>query len=152
MRRVGGLGSDDDGTNLRKRENVARQRGGDDDSMLLGLILLQRDRPTMVMMAFLRGGSWDGGVSNGPRAAGSPTGRTIRMMMMMMMTMMGLMVLKSPAIGGGPATSRRGSPTLVLPPKFVGVGMLAREAQGPHKGTASAYAFLNAARGHDAVP
>ncbi len=42
MRQVSGTGSDDDGTDLRKRENVARQRSGDNDTMLPGSFLLQR--------------------------------------------------------------------------------------------------------------
>ncbi len=44
MRRVSGTGSDDDGTDLRRRENVARQRNGDDDTVLPGSVLLQRAR------------------------------------------------------------------------------------------------------------
>ncbi len=47
MRQVSGAGSDDDRTDatLKKRENVARRRRSDDDTILPGLILLQRDLP-----------------------------------------------------------------------------------------------------------
>ncbi len=47
VRRNGGLGSDNDRTDetLRERENVARERSGDNDRLLLGLILLQRIPP-----------------------------------------------------------------------------------------------------------
>ncbi len=131
MRQVSGQGSDLDRTErtLREEENAAGERGGDDDSMLLGLILLQRDLPAslvtrsgdanvtagwdfrqpghgaalvmMVMMAVLRGGSRDGIVRSGTRAADSPTGRTIRMMMTIW-----LMSFKYHAIGGGPMRTK----------------------------------------------
>ncbi len=43
MRQRSGPSSDDDGTDetLRERKNVARERSGDNDGMLLGSILLQ---------------------------------------------------------------------------------------------------------------
>ncbi len=97
MRQVSGTGSDDDGTDLRKRENVARQRSGDDDTMLPGPNLLQRNLPArlvfhagegmmatvwargradrgaammmMVMLAAPRGGLGDGSVRSGRRSA-----------------------------------------------------------------------------------
>ncbi len=44
VRQIGGLSSDNDRTDetLRERENVARERSGDNDRLLLGLILSQR--------------------------------------------------------------------------------------------------------------
>ncbi len=110
MRQVSGTGSDDDGTDLRKRENVARQRSGDDDTMLPGPILMQRSLPArlvfhvgedimatvwareragrgtammmMVVMAAPRGGRRDGSVSSGSRSAA----RLTRHMHMMIAT------------------------------------------------------------------
>ncbi len=48
MRHRSGLSSDNDRTNetLRKRKNATRERSGNDDLMLLGLIPLQRIQPT----------------------------------------------------------------------------------------------------------
>ncbi len=47
MRQVSGTGSDDDRTDetLRQRENAARQRRSDDDTMLPGLLRMQRGLP-----------------------------------------------------------------------------------------------------------
>jgi hypothetical protein len=45
MRRVSGTGSDDDGTDLRERENAARKRRSDDDIVLPGLLFMQRGLP-----------------------------------------------------------------------------------------------------------
>ncbi len=52
MRQIGGLSSDNDRTDetLRKRENAARERGGDNDVLLLGLILLQRTQQRRLTM------------------------------------------------------------------------------------------------------
>ncbi len=52
VRHISSPGSDNDRTDetLRERENAASERGGDDDRMLLGLILMQRALP--VSLAF----------------------------------------------------------------------------------------------------
>jgi hypothetical protein len=57
MRHTSGHGSDDDRTDttLREGQNAASKRGGDDDSVVLGLLLMQRVLPASLTLN--RGGT-----------------------------------------------------------------------------------------------
>ncbi len=130
MRQVSGTGSDDDRTDetLRKRENAARQRRGDDENMLPGRILLQRVLPAgsvfntiedtmvamralghvghgtatmmmMMMVAVPRRGRGNGSVRNGMRDAARLTSQGS-------IAMTVTAIFKILAIRGGPKLPR----------------------------------------------
>ncbi len=146
MRRHSGQGSDTDRTDetLREGENAARKRGGDDDGVLLGLILLQRGLPAglglklatarglmlpsygaavmmRVMIADPRSARGSRGVKRDARADGGPIGNALIMVPMMVMM---VVIIKNHALGGGPMLSRGNGVE-------VGVRMLTAAMMGP---------------------